>query len=195
MKKDRTYYFAYGSNLSISQMKVRCPSAKLIRKGQLKDYKLVFSKWSSKWHGAVADIIAAKNNCVWGLVYSLTFKDLHKLDGFEGYPFIYNRKLLSITGTSDLASDIWVYYLPHKFKLRSPAIKYLSILQEAAKTFGFPMSYRKMLCKVKSFESIQAKLLHETISNEYVQDIEDDQFNPLEFYQGDLFDEYEKGTS
>ena len=37
-------YAAYGSNLHLKQMEVRCPTAECIGKGYLEDYQLVFGK-------------------------------------------------------------------------------------------------------------------------------------------------------
>ena len=35
MKMTKKYYIAYGSNLNISQMKTRCPDAKIVGKTKL----------------------------------------------------------------------------------------------------------------------------------------------------------------
>ena len=40
MTKKR-YYIAYGSNLSVEQMAIRCPDAKIAGMAALKDWKLV----------------------------------------------------------------------------------------------------------------------------------------------------------
>ena len=39
---DRKIYIAYGSNLNLPQMAIRCPGAAVIGKSALKDYELVF---------------------------------------------------------------------------------------------------------------------------------------------------------
>ena len=39
MKK---YYVAYGSNLNVRQMKMRCPGATILGTAKLKDYELLF---------------------------------------------------------------------------------------------------------------------------------------------------------
>jgi hypothetical protein len=39
MKK---YYAAYGSNLNVAQMKMRCPGAKIVGTSEIKDYQLLF---------------------------------------------------------------------------------------------------------------------------------------------------------
>ena len=39
---DKRYYIAYGSNLNVRQMRMRCPSARIIGTANLKDYELLF---------------------------------------------------------------------------------------------------------------------------------------------------------
>ena len=62
MKK---YYLAYGSNLNIRQMALRCPTAKAVGTAVIKDYELLFKgskadkeKSTEKIDGAVATIMA-----------------------------------------------------------------------------------------------------------------------------------------
>jgi len=35
------YYIAYGSNLNVKQMKVRCPQSEIIGTGEIKDHELL----------------------------------------------------------------------------------------------------------------------------------------------------------
>jgi len=104
--KSRVLYFAYGSNLSISQMKQRCPSSKIIHKGCLKSHKLEFRKYSSRWSGGVGDVIKSARDNVWGMIYSITLEDLKILDGYEGYPSSYNRKLVTIHHNNKLVKCV-----------------------------------------------------------------------------------------
>ena len=39
---EKRYYIAYGSNLNIHQMRMRCPAARRIGTSELKDYELLF---------------------------------------------------------------------------------------------------------------------------------------------------------
>lgn len=41
-KPKEKFYVAYGSNLNIHQMQMRCPTAKLYAVGEIKDYELQF---------------------------------------------------------------------------------------------------------------------------------------------------------
>lgn len=38
------YYIAYGSNLNVEQMKLRCPGAKVYKKALMKGWKLTFRR-------------------------------------------------------------------------------------------------------------------------------------------------------
>ena len=51
---EKRYYIAYGSNLNVRQMRMRCPSARIIGTSVLKDYELLFkgSKTGSYLTGA-----------------------------------------------------------------------------------------------------------------------------------------------
>jgi len=139
-------YFAYGSNLSVSQMKQRCPGSKLLYKGYLRDYKLVFSRYSSTWHGSVADVIRAEGRHVWGLIYEMKKADLKSLDSFEGFPRMYNRKLTTVYNEKNQSiKNVWTYYIVHKFKNGRPAKRYLNIIKTAAFNFNFPKYYQLAL--------------------------------------------------
>lgn len=54
----KKYYFAYGSNMDINQMKDRCPDAEFMNVAYLKGYRFVYDGYSKKRRGAVANIVA-----------------------------------------------------------------------------------------------------------------------------------------
>jgi len=127
-------------------MKSRCPNSKFVRKGYLKDHELTFSKYSNRWSGGVADVVYKKGSQVWGLIYEVTIKDLHLLDGFEGYPTCYNRKKGGIkTLDKKVTINAWIYYIVENTGFEAPSKKYLGIIRTAAHNYNFPIEYRKML--------------------------------------------------
>jgi gamma-glutamylcyclotransferase (GGCT)/AIG2-like uncharacterized protein YtfP len=138
-------YFAYGSNLNKTQMKKRCQTSKLIDVGYLKDYKLVFSYYSSTWNGGVADIIPENGTIVWGLIYTLTEQDLTRLDKYEGYPDIYTRFHTSIRTIKDTILNAWVYTVIKKTSFMPPTKGYLENIKIAAREYNFPKNYCKFL--------------------------------------------------
>jgi gamma-glutamylcyclotransferase (GGCT)/AIG2-like uncharacterized protein YtfP len=65
----------------------RCPSAKLIGKARLDNYRLAFTRKSVKnWPGCgVADIVPVEGKLVWGALFEIGEQDMPELDRLEGY--------------------------------------------------------------------------------------------------------------
>jgi gamma-glutamylcyclotransferase (GGCT)/AIG2-like uncharacterized protein YtfP len=135
-------YFAYGSNLDLAQMKIRCPSSELISKGSLSGYRLTFNRYSSGWGGGVADVIQGKGSEVWGLVFELSNSDLKRLDSYEGcyndQTSLYERWKAVINTPKGQISDVWVYTVFEKQKFVQPTLEYLQIIKDAAVRWNFP---------------------------------------------------------
>lgn len=78
------YYFAYGSNLSLAQMKRRCPSSVPLCKMTLPGYRLEIKKF--------CDVVKDPESSVDGAIYWLSPQDHAALDGFEGVPYSYKKR-------------------------------------------------------------------------------------------------------
>src|SRR6201999_2490456 len=78
-------YFAYGSNLCVSQMALRCPDAVDPRPAVLSDHD-----WLINQRG-VATVEPFTGNQVHGVVWQLSDHDLATLDSAEGGPGGYRR--------------------------------------------------------------------------------------------------------
>ncbi|KPM45043.1 hypothetical protein AK830_g1434 [Neonectria ditissima] len=72
------YYFAYGSNLHLRQMKRRCPESKFIGCARLSHHR-----WQINERG-YANVVEADGQWVDGLVYEIDEKDEARLDINEG---------------------------------------------------------------------------------------------------------------
>ena len=142
-------YFAYGSNLDLSQMKIRCPESRLISKGSLSGHSLTFNRFSSGWGGGVADVIQDQDSKVWGLVFEISDSDLERLDRYEGYhkyqTSMYERWKAVIDTPNGQISDVWVYTVVEKQKFVSPTLEYLQIIKDAAVRWNFPKDYQQTL--------------------------------------------------
>ncbi len=79
------HYFAYGSNMSLAQMRERCPESVAIGKGWLSDHALVFPRYSTRRQSGAASIAPRPGATVWGVIYATTEADLARLDVFEGF--------------------------------------------------------------------------------------------------------------
>lgn len=75
-------YIAYGSNMNLEQMERRCPGARVIGRGWLRDYRLFFAGRSE---AAVASIEPAEGHAVPVVLWEITPEDEQALDRYEGY--------------------------------------------------------------------------------------------------------------
>lgn len=82
-------YIAYGSNLNLRQMSRRCPTAKPIGTGMLKDYQLTF-----RGVATIEKEIGAETPVG---IWKITPSDEMALDRYEGYPHLYRKEILSVT--------------------------------------------------------------------------------------------------
>ena len=62
-------YIAYGSNLNRAQMALRCPDAKVVGTGEIKDYELLFR---GNRNGAVATVEPKKGESVPVLIWEMS---------------------------------------------------------------------------------------------------------------------------
>ncbi|KAF4344628.1 AIG2 family [Fusarium beomiforme] len=86
------YYFAYGSNLHLQQMKRRCPGSKFIGSGKLADHR-----WQINERG-YANVIEAQGHWVEGLVYEINPRDEARLDINEGVAKdAYQKQYMTVT--------------------------------------------------------------------------------------------------
>lgn len=82
-------YVAYGSNLNKSQMKFRCPTAKLYGVGTIEGYELQFK---GSHNSAFATIAPKEGASVPVAVWTLKPMDEFQLDRYEGYPTHYFKQ-------------------------------------------------------------------------------------------------------
>ena len=143
MKKKR-YYIAYGSNLSVEQMAIRCPDAKIAGMAALKDWKLVF-----KIH---ADIEPCDGRTVPVLVWEISEQDERSLDLYEGFPSYYGKRELDITltdlkGRNPRKVTAMVYTMTEGHKIQMPMKGYYDVLARGYERFGFNRYILEMALK------------------------------------------------
>jgi hypothetical protein len=139
MKQNRRLYAAYGSNMSVMQMRIRCPEALLIGTAEVKDYRL---KYKGSLTGAYATIEQEEGQSVPIVIWSITPRDEANLDRYEGYPTFYYKKDLQVEITDregrDLGShEVMAYIMDEKRKHGMPSAAYVGVLREGYERFGF----------------------------------------------------------
>lgn len=108
------YYLAYGSNLSLGQMAVRCPDALPVGTAMLYGYRLAFRGSRS---GAYLTIIPDKEAYTPVGVWRISDRDERELDFYEGYPRFYDKicvqtKLEPLSGGRTKKIEAIVYLMP-----------------------------------------------------------------------------------
>ena len=130
------FYFAYGSNMNVAQMRARVPGVELVGTGTLKGHEFLFSGYSHTWGGAVANVRRARGKSVFGVVYLLPAFGLPKLDRFEGYPQSYQRKSADISLTDGGSVSAVLYYKRQTAAQAPPAPVYVKLILAALKRHG-----------------------------------------------------------
>lgn len=98
-------YFGYGSNLWLDQMARRCPSSPYTGLGRLRGYRWIIN---SRGYANIVQTDRDQDE-VWGLIYDLPPEDEERLDGNEGVPYAYQKRMTQVEfwskGTLPAASD------------------------------------------------------------------------------------------
>lgn len=135
----RKYYIAYGSNLNLIQMKMRCPEAKIIGTSMLENYQLLFKGNKT---GSYLTIEPQEGSSVPVAVWSVTEADEKALDRYEGFPNFYYKKeiMLPIKGIQSGKTrnhKVFVYIMHENRSLGIPSKYYLETCLQGYRSFGF----------------------------------------------------------
>lgn len=91
-------YFAYGSCTNLESFRETMEKSgckdrfTILGVGILRDYRLAFTRYSSKWGGGVLDIIPSSGDKVLGVIYGVPEEGIAGIDAREGHPSCYLRQ-------------------------------------------------------------------------------------------------------
>ena len=120
-------YGAYGSNLNLKQMHIRCPNAKPVCSFYLENFNLVFK--------GVADLEKKIGYLGFMAVYEITKLCEASLDKYEEYPYVYEKKILKkkIEGKT---REVMFYVMKKKYNYAIPTKKYFNVIEEGFKNWN-----------------------------------------------------------
>lgn len=136
---EKRYYGAYGSNLNIRQMKIRCPNAKIIGTSVIEGSQLLFKGSRTGYYLTVEP----KENCrVPIAVWEVTQSDELSLDRYEGFPSFYYKKDMvlpvKVIKTGKVRSrKVFLYVMHENRPIGKPSSLYLRTCFEGYRNFGF----------------------------------------------------------
>ena len=139
----KRYYIAYGSNLNIMQMRMRCPGARIIGTSVIEDYQLLFKGSKTGSYLTIEPMGGAEVPVV---IWEVTETDEKALDRYEGYPNFYYKKemTLDIKGIRTgkvRRRDAFVYIMHEERELGIPSWYYVNTCLDGYRAFGFDEKY------------------------------------------------------
>lgn len=119
-------YVAYGSNLNIAQMALRCPTAEIYGTGLLSNWELIYRGSRT---GAYATIRRRKNSYVPVAVWNIKDSDEYMLDIYEGYPTFYFKQNV-IVELPQFRKKAMVYIMDTQRLPGIPSSRYVQIVKQ-----------------------------------------------------------------
>lgn len=141
-------YIAYGSNLNLSQMAARCPSARVYAKGVLNNWELAYRGTKTNSH---ATIVRKQGSTVPVLVWEIQPLDEYRLDIYEGYPQYYFKQnvMVDIDGKRKKAM---VYIMDTHKRPGTPSSNYIQTILQGYIDNGLDLSIFEKSLEINSIE-------------------------------------------
>jgi len=127
-------YFAYGSNLLLKQMQLRCPDHRIIGQGKLTGYRWLIT---SRGYASIVKSAAAH---VLGIVYDLSETDIQALDSYEGVKqgSYYKQQVFVQVNDRDMPC---MTYIDPVIEEGVPHQEYITRINHGIQDAGLPEEY------------------------------------------------------
>ena len=146
----KRFYIAYGSNLNVRQMRMRCPDAVIIGTAFIPDYRLLFKGSKS---GNYLTIEPHSGSQVPVAVWSVSERDELALDRYEGYPHFYYKTELELSlAETGKKLTAFVYIMHEERKLGIPTSAYIRTCVDGYRQFGFDLKYLRKAMDISERE-------------------------------------------
>jgi gamma-glutamylcyclotransferase (GGCT)/AIG2-like uncharacterized protein YtfP len=144
-------YFTYGSNMSLTQITDRMPTARFVGTGRLPGYRLVFGTTGTIFRDSVATIYPDQNSEVWGGIAEVSEHDLNRMDFYEGVQQgEYARIKVNVeSASSGMLEQLPTYCSQRRVREGRPSPEYLGRLLSGALELGLPNHYLEFLQSLK----------------------------------------------
>lgn len=129
-------YLAYGANMDAEMMKCRCPDAKFLGTGVLKDWRLMFKGKPPSSYGTIEEW---EGFSVPYVLWEISAADERNLNHYEGYPKHYLKGTVAVEFNGE---TVWAmyYFKPEDQPVGAPCDHYVAVLWGAYEKFGFDLS-------------------------------------------------------
>lgn len=120
-------YVAYGSNMNVKQMGIRCPTATRITTGWIEGYELLFKGATNNAYATIEPNAEANVDVV---LWEIEETDERHLDRYEGYPQFYTKENVTVQMSNGCSVEGMVYVMDHAQKLGMPSMEYFKTVLE-----------------------------------------------------------------
>lgn len=144
------YYVAYGSNLNLAQMALRCPTARVYAAGHINNWELLYRGSMTNAH---ATIRRRKGGSVPVLVWEIQDRDERRLDAYEGFPRYYFKQniMVDIAGKKKKAM---VYIMDPRQRPGYPSPYYIEVIRQGYIDNGLDLDYFEMSLEKNAIECV-----------------------------------------
>jgi len=157
LKAKHLKIFAYGSNLCLTRILDRVPSAKFMTKGWVDGFQLRLHKTGQDGSGKANCFYTGQaKHRVYGVIYTIDPSEKKDLDRHEGLGFGYQDELLEITTIKNTIVTAKAY-IASSAAINDDLLPfnwYLKYIIQGVQDYNFPADYQEM---IKSQPSIKDK--------------------------------------
>ena len=140
---EKRYYIAYGSNLNIRQMRMRCPSARIIGTSEIPDYELLFKGSKTGYYLSLVPQVG------WSVAvgaWVVPAAAAAALDRYEGYPSFYYKTEMTLPIKGIRSGKVrnrkcFVYIMHEDRPIGIPSGYYVATCLEGYDSFEFDERY------------------------------------------------------
>ena len=134
------YYVAYGSNLDKKQMAFRCPGAKPVGSGFLKDFELIYRGSRT---GSYASVRYHEKKFVPVGVRKITEAHEQALDRYEGYPVFYQKYVVPVAMADGSTLEAMIYIMRTDAAPGKPSESYVDTIYRGYEDFNLDFRFLK----------------------------------------------------
>ncbi|HEX6458542.1 MAG TPA: gamma-glutamylcyclotransferase family protein [Thermoleophilaceae bacterium] len=135
-----TLYFAYGSNMASSQLAAWGTEHRALGPAELRDHRLAFLRRSIRWQAGAADIVRARGESVWGVLWELPF-GAAELDRKEAAGDAYRRRAVEVLHAGEAVTAMAYEVIEKEPEEVPPRPEYLDLMLAGAREHGLPEAW------------------------------------------------------
>lgn len=141
-------YIAYGSNLNLAQMAIRCPTATIYASGILKNWEIVYR---GELTNSYATIRKKEGSNIPVLVWNIQDPDEQELDIYENFPLLYHKEIIEVDSNGTKIEGM-IYVMNQNEKPGKPSLSYIKTIQQGYIDNSFDLEYLEKTLEINSNE-------------------------------------------